>query len=110
MVARTRCNLHSISRADIWRLPFMKLHATVTGRVQGVGFRYFVVQRARELGARGWVRNLPNGDVEVEAVASADVLDELEAALWEGPHFSRVANVDAARTTDAPDYDGFDIR
>lgn len=88
----------------------MKLQATVTGRVQGVGFRYFVVQRARELGARGWVRNLPNGDVQVEAVASADVLDDLEAALWEGPHFSRVANVEAVRCADDPDYQGFDIR
>lgn len=67
-----------------------RLRVIVSGRVQGVGYRYFVQSQAYELGFSGYVRNLPNGDVELEAEASADLLDQLVVALRRGPALSRV--------------------
>jgi len=65
----------------------------VSGRVQGVGFRFFVEHIAYELGIKGWVRNLPDGRVEVYAIGSPEQLDELKKQLWEGPPLARVDNV-----------------
>jgi len=65
----------------------------VHGRVQGVGYRYFTQQIALRLGVRGWVRNMPNGDVEAHAEAESDVLDRFRAELERGPTFSRVSEV-----------------
>ncbi len=62
----------------------------VSGRVQGVGFRYFVQRRALALGLRGWVRNLPDGAVEVAAAGAAEAVNLLAAALAEGPAHARV--------------------
>ena len=65
----------------------------VSGDVQGVGFRYFVAREAARLELNGWVRNLPDGRVEVEAEGSADRFGELESALRLGPPHARVAEV-----------------
>ena len=54
---------------------------TVNGRVQGVGFRYFVVREAQSLGLAGWVRNLPDGRVEVLASGPPDIVDAFEGRL-----------------------------
>lgn len=70
-----------------------RLHATVTGRVQGVGFRYFVQKAANELGLTGWTRNLPDGSVEVEAEGTAEALESFRQKLWAGPALSRVDDV-----------------
>jgi acylphosphatase len=66
----------------------------VSGLVQGVGFRYFVLRQAERIGVDGWVRNTASGEVEVRASGSADQLAGLEQSLWKGPRFSRVANVE----------------
>jgi acylphosphatase len=66
----------------------------VRGRVQGVGFRYFTLRRARELGLGGWVRNLPDGGVEVEAWGGEPAIDRLRAALAQGPAGARVTAVE----------------
>jgi len=66
----------------------------VTGRVQGVGFRWWTQRTARGLGLGGSVRNLADGGVEVQAVGPADRVAELEAALREGPSVSRVDRVE----------------
>ena len=87
----------------------MKLHAFVKGRVQGVGFRYFVQRRAEELGLDGWVKNLPDGRVRVEAAGSPEVLDRFERMLWDGPPGARVASVQANRTDGEPDSRGFRV-
>ncbi len=79
-----------------------RIHAVVSGKVQGVSFRYFVVEQARELNLTGWVRNLWNGNVEVTAEGSRQDLETLLRALHEGPPMARVALVDA----DWPDYQG----
>ena len=62
----------------------------VRGRVQGVGFRYFVQRAARELGLTGYVKNLDDGQVEVYARGPEGRLAELERRLWKGPAYSDV--------------------
>ena len=66
----------------------------VKGRVQGVGFRFFVECAARELGLRGFVRNLADGRVEVYASGEEFVLGQLRKRLEEGPGASRVESVE----------------
>jgi acylphosphatase len=68
----------------------MVLHFLIQGRVQGVGFRWFVHREASELDLRGWVRNTEEGDVEVVASGSAEDLAELRESLRRGPRGSRV--------------------
>lgn len=71
----------------------MVLHFLIRGRVQGVGFRWFVQREARELELRGWVRNTEDGDVEVVAAGDAEDLNELRRSLRRGPRGARVDNV-----------------
>lgn len=80
----------------------------VSGRVQGVGYRYFVERAAAELGLTGYARNLASGDVEVYAVGTAKALSDLAGRLRVGPRFADVRQVDAQ---DAPviKYFGFHI-
>ena len=66
----------------------------VRGRVQGVGFRYFVQRVAAELSVTGYVKNLDDGTVEVYAVGPADKLSQLAGRLWKGPRFSEVRGVE----------------
>ncbi len=68
----------------------MVLHFLIQGRVQGVGFRWFVQREAGELDLRGWVRNTEDGDVEVVASGSAEDLAELRSSLRRGPRGARV--------------------
>ncbi len=65
----------------------------VSGRVQGVGFRYFVFQMARDIGVAGWVRNLRDGRVEAHAEGCEPRVRRFELALRTGPPLSRVAQV-----------------
>ena len=62
----------------------------VTGRVQGVGFRYFTQRKGSELGLAGWVRNRPDGAVEAEACGPEAQLEAFEQALRAGPPLGRV--------------------
>jgi acylphosphatase len=71
----------------------MVLHFLIRGRVQGVGFRWFVQREASELELRGWVRNTEDGDVEVVASGNAEDLNELRSNLRRGPRGARVDNV-----------------
>jgi acylphosphatase len=71
----------------------MVVHFLIQGRVQGVGFRWFVQREASELNLRGWVRNTEDGNVEVVAAGDAGDLDELRASLRRGPHGSRIDRV-----------------
>jgi acylphosphatase len=66
----------------------------VRGRVQGVGFRYFVERAAAELNLTGFTRNLDDGRVEVYATGSPAKLAELSQRLWTGPRFADVRGVD----------------
>ncbi|HYW03894.1 MAG TPA: acylphosphatase [Gammaproteobacteria bacterium] len=81
----------------------------VEGRVQGVSFRAATRARARELGLRGWARNLPDGRVEVVAGGSAAGVGELELWLQDGPPAARVTNVRPERFDGEPG-DDFSVR
>ncbi len=67
-----------------------RLYVRVGGKVQGVGFRYFTQREARRLGLVGFVRNMPGGDVEMEAEGAAEQVAALVGAVRRGPGGSRV--------------------
>ena len=70
------------------------LHVRVGGRVQGVGFRWFVREEARRLGLSGWVTNLSSGDVEVAAAGEASSVSRLRRALEVGPPGAQVERLE----------------
>jgi acylphosphatase len=70
-----------------------RYHIVVSGKVQGVGYRYFTRDAAQSLGLCGWVRNLRNGGVEIEAEGDQGDVDRLIEKLRQGPPLSRVLNV-----------------
>ena len=70
------------------------LHLTVSGRVQGVGFRWFVMQEAEAAGVTGWVRNLADGRVEVWVEGEAEAVAALEQAVARGPRHASVTHVE----------------
>lgn len=80
----------------------------VSGRVQGVGFRAFAARTARGLELNGGVSNLPDGRVLVVAEGPQHALDRLESALWEGPRFARVQNVETSPAAPDEVVAGFD--
>ena len=82
----------------------------VTGRVQGVGFRYFVYREAQAIGVDGWVRNRTDGTVEALVGASDEDHARLLNRLEEGPSMSRVTGVECTDEPDAGLAPGFDIR
>lgn len=82
----------------------------VSGRVQGVGFRYFTRARARELGIRGWVRNLADGRVEVVASASERDLALFEQRLGEGPAGAVVHRMEPSAADGGSGATDFEIR
>ncbi|MHB1543589.1 MAG: acylphosphatase [Gammaproteobacteria bacterium] len=84
----------------------------ISGRVQSVGFRFFVERCATALGIRGWVRNLPDGRVEVLAFGAPDALIRLEASLHSGPRGASVEQVitETVPQGDEPGPDTFAIR
>lgn len=82
----------------------------VRGRVQGVGFRFFVEDVALREGLRGYVRNLPDGRVEVVAEGDPDALTRLERALHRGPAAARVDAVDVEPLEPTGQFPGFFIR
>jgi acylphosphatase len=87
------------------------IHLEIAGRVQGVGFRWFVRQQARRLGLDGWAVNTRAGTVEIVAKGEPDALSQLEAAVAQGPSGAIVKSVtelSAVAEEDIPG--GFDIR
>jgi acylphosphatase len=66
----------------------------ISGRVQGVGFRWYTLRKAEECGVVGWVRNLPDGRVEAVGKGSSQSVAAFHAALTQGPRLAHVENVD----------------
>jgi acylphosphatase len=89
----------------------MVVHFLIQGRVQGVGFRWFVQREATELELRGWVRNTDDGEVEVVAAGAPADVEELRASLKRGPRGSRVDRVieHALEENEGRDLDTFRI-
>jgi acylphosphatase len=90
-------------------LPVPARRFIVVGRVQGVGYRYFVLRHAEQLGLAGFARNRPDGSVEVVAEGTEDGLRDLQDRLQQGPSFAAVDSVE--RESIAPrGQSGFHIR
>jgi len=81
----------------------------VRGRVQGVGFRWFVEREAHVLGIAGWVRNNPDNSVEVLAMGMPEQLSALRSRLREGPRAARVDDVEEFEVKPVPDLTTFRI-
>ena len=81
----------------------------VSGRVQGVGFRWFARDAATREGVTGWVRNLPDGDVEALVEGEAEAVTRMERALRSGPRGARVENVYVSTEEPSGNYDHFSI-
>jgi acylphosphatase len=81
----------------------------VRGRVQGVGFRWFVEREAHILGIAGWVRNNADGSVEILAQGTRDQLSGLRSRLREGPRAARVDAVDESEAKPVGDVTSFRI-
>lgn len=87
-----------------------RLTARVVGRVQGVGFRWWVRRTASELGLTGWVMNADDERaVQVVAEGGSAQLDELDRRLWRGPDGSRVETVESARGPASGEFARFEI-
>lgn len=81
----------------------------VTGRVQGVSFRWYAAQEAGRLGVRGWVRNEPDGSVAAHVEGDVEAVDALVAWMRHGPSYARVRDV-AVTEVQPSGADRFDIR
>ena len=91
-------------------MPTPSLHATVSGKVQGVYFRAWVYDQAASLGLRGWVRNLADGKVEVLAQGDPEALAALRQRLPQGSPLSRVDGLECRWLDYDKQHDEFDIR
>jgi acylphosphatase len=87
-----------------------RLHATITGRVQGVSFRYFVLEKAEILDLHGWARNRWDGSVEVTAEGPRHMLELLLQSLREGPSMARVEGVDFEWLPYSGEFDSFRVK
>ena len=81
----------------------------VSGRVQGVGYRYYARQAAHALGVRGWVRNLSDGSCELQVAGSTELLQRFHGDLMRGPRGSRVDDIAEERLVQVPDWQSFQI-
>ncbi|MEO8194441.1 MAG: acylphosphatase [Gemmatimonadales bacterium] len=77
-----------------------RAHLLITGRVQGVGFRWFVRETAKELQVAGWVKNCTDGNVEIAAEGNQEMLDELCRRVSHGPQGAEVTEVRHLETID----------
>ena len=82
----------------------------ISGRVQGVGFRYFAEDAARREGVCGWVRNLPDGRVEVAADGEAESIARFEQGIRRGPRGARVEAVEVFDDVPGDHGSGFSVR
>lgn len=82
----------------------------ISGRVQGVGFRYFTREAAAREGVNGWVRNLPDGRVEAIAEGEAGAMERFERHVREGPPGARISVVEVDDSATTTRETGFRIR
>lgn len=87
-----------------------RIHAIISGRVQGVSYRASAAREAQRLGVVGWVRNTPEGAVELEAEGTADAIEALVAWCRRGPPTARVLQVAVEERAPTAADDGFAIR
>ncbi len=88
----------------------MRFRIFVSGIVQGVGYRYFTQRTAESYGLKGWVRNLPDGRVEILVEGDEELLCYFVKDLWNGPPRARVDKIEIIKEASDEPLDGFDIR
>ncbi|MBF0558667.1 MAG: acylphosphatase [Nitrospirae bacterium] len=88
----------------------VRAHLYVSGRVQGVNYRWFTSEVAHELTLAGWVRNLPDSRVEAVFEGDRELVDQAIVRCKQGPPASRVTDVDVIWENGVEGLDGFDIR
>lgn len=86
------------------------IRAVIAGRVQGVGFRYWVLREAEARGLAGWARNMPDGRVEAVFAGPAAQVDDMLETCWSGPTFAAVREVDVVPYEKEGLPKGFEIR
>jgi len=101
IIARLACPVHSMRVARRY---------LVSGRVQGVGFRFFADRVAAREGLHGWARNLTDGRVEIAVEGDADALERFESRVRTGPPGARVDEVEVESTAPTGRDTGFSIR
>jgi acylphosphatase len=94
---------------NLWFMQIARRYL-ISGRVQGVGFRVFAEAQAAVEGLHGWVRNLPNGGVEVLFEGDAESVDRAEAKLRRGPAGARIQDVTVEEIVPSGRATGFSIR
>ncbi len=87
-----------------------RIHVYISGRVQGVAFRWVTDDVARQLGVVGWVRNLRDGRVEVLAEAEEPTLKEFIEFLKRGPRHAKVTDIDIEWLEATGEFKRFDVR
>lgn len=87
-----------------------RLHAIISGRVQGVAFRFFAQHVANIYGLTGWVRNLYDGRVEVVAEGEKEILEQFLAELKKGPRLARVEEVEVSWEDFKDEFIDFSIK
>lgn len=89
-----------------------KKHIRISGRVQGVGFRYFTRQNAESLNIKGWVKNLAGGDVEAVLVGEKKNVNQIIERIKEGPRMARVDNLEIDEESEKLNerFSGFSVR
>jgi len=85
-------------------------HLIARGRVQGVGFRFFAHRVARGRGITGWVKNLPDGSVEIHAEGEKQAMEEFISRIKEGPRFGSVSDIEQVWIEPTGRYTDLDIR
>ncbi|MCD6594329.1 acylphosphatase [bacterium] len=87
-----------------------RLYIKVFGIVQGVGFRFFVLHKARELNIAGFVRNLADGSVEIDAVGEPDDVEKFLIRVRKGPPIGNVSRIEVSPLEPGNEYLDFEIR
>jgi acylphosphatase len=86
-----------------------RIHLIISGLVQGVGYRTWVIEQANRLGISGWVKNLSDGSVEVSAESGENALKQFITICRKGPLAARVDRTDVQWEQITGGYDGFEV-
>ena len=104
------CTVHGAFRGREVKMKILRKHFLAEGIVQGVGFRHHTAVTASRLGLTGWVRNLPDGSVEIQAQGSAKPLEMFEEWIRSGPHPATVRRLTILESPPLEGEPGFGIR
>lgn len=87
-----------------------RVHAFISGWVQGVFYRSSTKSEAMSMGLTGWVRNLPDGRVELVVEGAPSTVDKLLQWCYKGPDYSRVDKIEVQEETPTKEFDDFSVR